>query len=144
MIHQEFPLIEAPEQIGLNPRPFDEELHSEGRPCQVLQTGVDSLARLYRLEDEQQVRAFVDRFPFLAVLLLEAHEAISVLFPDSPASLSIHRYHDEIEEEELVVWIHTSLSVDAAMDRLDALAESWWLDNMGRAEGKLGFDLRFS
>ena len=88
-------------------------------------------------------QSFLSRHPFLYSVINEAKSQISKYFGDASISLRAYTYHDEPHEEELVVYIHTSLSVEDAMKRLDSLIEEWWIDNLDQARGKLGFDLYF-
>jgi len=91
----------------------------------------------------KRVQSFLDHHPSLHSVLNQARWQIYRYFGSVPVSLDIQTYHDESSNEELVVYIHTSLTVDEAMDRLDSLLEEWWIDSPYQIKGELGFDLRF-
>lgn len=93
---------------------------------------------------EDRVWRFLERHRFLHPLLKEARWQINKYFSNVTASLRIYNYHDEPREEELVVYIHTSACVTEAMEKLEALLQGWWIDNLDRAEGRMGFDLHFT
>ncbi len=101
--------------------------------------------RLYTLRNGKgsAVVSFVEKHPFLAPLLSEAHPHIQNHFPAAEVFLQ-HVEDPEIDDyEQLVVSIGTDLTAAEAVRRLQQWARDWWLDAMDRGQGKLCFTLEF-
>jgi hypothetical protein len=104
----------------------------------------DAFTLIYDLSsDEKQILTFLEQNPYLVNLLLEGYAFIRPYFPDSRISLELNRDPDAEENDELVVFVSTTLEVDDALRRLEAFEELWWLRNIHRGHMKLGFDLVF-
>ena len=97
----------------------------------------------YVSPQDTRVKSFLEDHPFLHCLLNEARWQIFKHFGDVTASIEVFRYQEVPCEEELVVYINVPFTVPEAMERLDALLEEWWIDNLDQAKGKMGFDLHF-
>lgn len=106
---------------------------------------IQLLDQLYILREPAEVIRFIKEHPFLAPLLLEAHSQIAKFFGPYP-----HVYLEIVADPEaaagasqLVAFVSTPLSPDEALDILARLDESWWLEALQRAEGKLCITLEF-
>ncbi len=103
------------------------------------QSDLKSLERLYTFRESTEVLEFLDKYPFLVPLLLEAHEHICRHFPNSPLFLQ-YVPDPEIDYPQLVVYIVTKLDLEEALDRLDLLDE-WWVKVPNRSQSKMLFDV---
>lgn len=90
-----------------------------------------------------EVQSFIESYPHVKSSLDEAKRQICKYFGNVEVSLQLFKDVDDPDSEELVVYIHTPLTVTEAMNRLDSFFEEWWLDNQEQTKGKMGFDLRF-
>lgn len=100
------------------------------------------LLRRFSVRDQAAVQRFLVEHAFLAPLLTAAPDRISEHF--SLPSLALEVLADpEGAGEELVLSILTDLEPEAALQRLDALDEAWWLDALAQAQGKLNIGLEF-
>jgi hypothetical protein len=93
---------------------------------------------------DPEVDAFLNRYPFLILLLKESVDPLKAHF-DETAILSVTVETDpEVEDwEYLVIAVRTTLPADEAQARLDAFDAAWWLDALPRAQGKVLFTLDF-
>ena len=81
----------------------------------------------YRVDDDAAIISFVLAHPQLVDLLEQAPAEIARQFPDAHLTLALH---DDPEEPvtTLVIGIASSLAPREALDRLDRLDDTWWLD----------------
>lgn len=105
--------------------------------------GIEEVGRLYVLQDRAQVREFLGGHPFLVPILLAARSEIAIDFPATPVVLRVVADPDTTDDSYLVVAVTTTLSADEALDRLDRFGERWWLDTVGRTQGKVYVTLAF-
>jgi len=103
----------------------------------VSQSDLQLLERLYTFRKRAEVIWYLERFPFLVPLLLEAYDTIADYFPGSPVFLDFVADPEATEDDQLVAFIATDFSPDEALDRLDQFDDGWWLAALERAEGKL-------
>ena len=101
------------------------------------------LERLYTFRERAEGLWFLERYPFLVSLLLEAREKIGDYFPYSQAFLEVVTDPEATDDSQLVLFIATNLDPDEADERLEQRDEEWWLDSLGRAQGKLCIDVEF-
>lgn len=101
------------------------------------------LEQVYTLRERAEVMPFLERYPFLTSLLLEAYSKVKEYFPDSQAFLEIVGDPEETDDDQLVLFIATNSDPDEALERLDQFDENWWLDALDRAQGKLGISVEF-
>ena len=105
---------------------------------------LQQIDHLYLITNSLAVRQFIRLHPMLAEVLLEACGPLSELFGPSPkVALSVARDPEQEDLTELVASILTPLEPDAALERLDALDEYWFLDQIDRVQGHLNFNLEF-
>jgi hypothetical protein len=101
------------------------------------------LGQLYTFRQQAEVLRFLERFPFLVSLLLEAHGQVENYFPRSPVSLEVVADPEVADDCQLVLSIATDFAPDEAVDRLERFDEDWWLDALDRAQGKLCINVEF-
>jgi len=81
---------------------------------------------------------FLQKYPSLAPVLLEAHDNITKYFPNNPpVFLRLNIAPEDLSEDELVASVASGLEVDTAVDMLNEFDEGWWLAALTRASGKL-------
>jgi hypothetical protein len=95
---------------------------------------VDELERLYRLPDEEKVKAYLSARPGMVDLLLEARPHIESQFgSDVVVELRFPRNEGDFDGE-LLAMIQSNLDADPSLDRFDRLWDGWWGDASGRPE----------
>ena len=99
------------------------------------------LERLYTFRERAKALWFLERYPFLISLLLEAYSKIGNYFPYPQVFLEVVTDPEAFDDYQLVVSIATNLDPDEAVDTLERLDEDWWLDALDRAQGKLCIDV---
>jgi hypothetical protein len=103
---------------------------------------VQWLERLYTFRERAEVLEFLEKYPFLVSLSLEAYGEIGNYFPDLQVYLEVVTDPEEINGSQLVIFIATNLAPDEAADRLERFDKGWWLDALDRAQGKLCITIR--
>lgn len=88
--------------------------------------------------DQAEVSQFLQRYPFLVTLLLEAHRNIMKYFPgNSQVYLTVATDPEDLSADQLVVSIATDLDPEQATNALDGFDEQWWLKSLRSMQGKL-------
>lgn len=101
----------------------------------------ERLQALYTFREPAKVTRFLEQYPFLIPLLLEAPEQIRIYFPGSPLFLQ-YLPDPEIDYPLLVLYVGTNLEPEEAVERLDQL-DDWWVEVPNRDRGKLCIDVEF-
>ncbi|NER35560.1 MAG: hypothetical protein F6J93_16470 [Oscillatoria sp. SIO1A7] len=89
-------------------------------------TEVETLEQFYSLPERAEVIQFIDKFPFLLPVLLEAPEKIRRYFPEEPLVLKVVRDPEIADYVQLVLSILTTLEPMEAVDRQNQLERYWW------------------
>ncbi len=99
----------------------------------------------YTLRRSDEVVDFLLRHQSLLEILEEAPTQIHRHFGDGISSLVLEAVKDpEAEDdEELILFIQTVLPVDQALQKLDRVDDTWWLEAGSRTQGNLGMNLEF-
>jgi hypothetical protein len=97
----------------------------------------------YILPQPSSVGSFIQEHKELVSLLTEAFKELRKYFPTEDFKLQLVSDPEIAGEQQLFVYISTSLSVTDALKKLDKFDEKWWLDRIDRANGLLNFNLRF-
>ncbi len=95
------------------------------------------LSSKYALRNVKEISDFLSNNKHILPLLIESHYNIRDYFPTETLSLEVMTDPDEVGEKELVVYICTGLKPSDAIEKLDRLDESWWLDASAISEPKL-------
>jgi len=91
--------------------------------------------------EDEVIARFLRQHRHLAPLLRDVRREVDAHFgPGTPVLLELATDPEE-GDMALFALIRTKLSVDDALDRLDALFDAWWLDNLPRAQGLLHLDV---
>jgi hypothetical protein len=80
---------------------------------------------------------FIEKYSFLANVLIEAYYQIRDFFPLSLVYLAIDVDSENFGSEQLVVYISTDLDPEEAANTLKAFDKKWWLKSLKRTKGKL-------
>jgi hypothetical protein len=103
-----------------------------------IEPDLQSLSQLYSFRRPAEVSQFLEAYPFLDLLLLEAHDKITEYFGLEPdVILEVVTDLEAIDDRELFAFIRTTLPPDEVLSTLDRFDKEWWLDEADRAEGKL-------
>ena len=109
----------------------------------ISQTDIAILEQLYIFRGRTEILQFLDKYPFLIPVLLEAPEKIHHYFPDSQLFLEV------VPDAEIIDWIHLILSIlitldpDEAVKRLNQLDSDWELHNPYEVRSKFFTTLEY-
>ncbi|MEG3975808.1 hypothetical protein QT970_14475 [Microcoleus sp. herbarium8] len=99
---------------------------SRGAPTLISQSDIDFLEKSYIFRDHKEVIQFLEEYPFLLAVVLEAPDKICRYFPDQKLLLEVVRDPEIINYVHLVLSIIlTDLDPDEAMDKEDELRQDW-------------------
>lgn len=93
----------------------------------ILQADIEALEHLYTFRGRTEILQFLDKYPFLVPVLLEAPEKIRNCFPESKLFLEV------VPDAEVVDWVLLVLSIlmklepDDAVDKLNQMDMEWWI-----------------
>jgi hypothetical protein len=95
-------------------------------PFLISQSDIETLEKSYIFRDKTEVIDFINKYPFLLPVVLEAPVQISNYFPEQKLLLQV------INDPEIPNYVHLVLSIiltdldpDEAMDREDELRRNW-------------------
>jgi hypothetical protein len=91
---------------------------------------------LYEVRKPEEVRLFLDTYPFLLPLIEEAHGRVLERFPASRLFLQVLHDPEEPANSQLIAFVATDCDPAVAFKKLQELDASWWLTAMDRAQGK--------
>jgi hypothetical protein len=89
---------------------------------------MSELSREYQIPDEEEILAFLERYPAVAPLLFDIRRNIRRFFDEDPVRLDMF-YDPEWPEDgpKLVVNIQTHSASHEALDRLHQFDDAWWI-----------------
>jgi len=96
------------------------------------------LRRDYQITDEEEILAFLERYPAVAPLLHDVRSKIRKFFGEDPVRLEMF-YDPEWPEDgpKLVVNIQTHYASREALDRLHQFNEGWWIKSRSEIDAPL-------
>jgi hypothetical protein len=95
---------------------------------------MSELRRDFQMTDEEEILAFLERYPAVAPLLHDTRSNIRRYFGEDPVKLKVsHDLDWEDDQPELFENIQTRLDPQEALARLEAFDTNWWLKR--RTEG---------
>ena len=103
---------------------------------------IEKLSDLYSFKDSAtstRVARFIERYPSLTTVLVEARDPLRRIFPEGRYTLDVRRDPD-IDDEQLVLSIGVRRDPAAPHDgigRLIAFQDAWGLDADRRAGGRI-------
>jgi hypothetical protein len=93
---------------------------------------------------DPEVDAFLNRYPFLGLLLMESVDPLKAHFGETAMlSLTVEADPEVADWEYLVIAVRTTFPADQAQAQLEAFDADWWLEKLPYAQGKLLFTLEF-
>lgn len=99
---------------------------SRDTPPLISQSDIEYLEKLYIFRDQKEVIQFLEEYPFLLAVVLEAPNKICRYFPDQKLLLEV------VHDPEIINYVHLVLSIiltdldpDEAMDKEDELRQDW-------------------
>src|SRR5438132_4139644 len=93
----------------------------------ISQKDIQYLEQLYIFRGRSDILRFLEKYPFLVPLLIEAHYYIEKFFPYSQIFLTMVTDPEEFGSDQLVASIATNLDPEKATDALSAFDKTWWL-----------------
>lgn len=116
----------------------------------VVEEEAANTARSYRLEDlyehrdREEIAHYLQSYPRLIDFLHESYGHLLKLFGASTRfALEVVR-DPEAQYKQLIVYINTSLPVDAALNRMDRLDREWFLDHFKSIGHRINFNLEIA
>jgi hypothetical protein len=102
------------------------------------------LENIFQFEDRITIGNFMQAYPFVVDVLLEAYPKLVMLFGEnSVIRLRLLEDSDGPFEPELFGVIRTSLEPPEALRRLEIFDSEWWLGQSDRAKYKLNFNVEY-
>jgi hypothetical protein len=99
---------------------------------------IRDLGRDYQITDEEEILAFLERYPAVAPLLFEIRSNVRRFFGEDPVRLEM--FHDPewpVDDPELIVNIQTGLDPMEALDHLRKFDDEWWIKRLGETRAPL-------
>lgn len=98
---------------------------------------IDLLKEVYFFQQTKEIKTYLWNNRFLLDILFEAYEQIINVFGKSiELHLDMHRDYEE-DFEELFIVVKSAFPVSVARELMDKLDETWFLDTLGKTQGKL-------
>lgn len=102
------------------------------------------LRRLYDLRNPTAIQAFLERYPALVDVLVEAYPYLQRHFDVSPpVPLELVQDAEAADRATLFAFIPTTLPVVEARARMYSFDDAWFLDQLDRVGSLLNFNLEF-
>ena len=91
---------------------------------------MSELRRACRLADDEEILAFLERYPPVALLLFDIRSNIRRFFGDDPVTLEMFNDPEWPEDEpKLIVSIQNHYQSAEALDRIRRVGQEWWFEN---------------
>ena len=103
---------------------------------------IKQLQEIYSFKD-REVLQFIEKYPFLMPLLLEAPDKVREFFPDAGLALKVNIDPESCSEEsnELLLLIKSDIDPEESVDILEELDDAWWTKVEHLSQGKMFTDL---
>lgn len=82
----------------------------------------------YSVLREDEVSSYLNKYPQLIPVLIEAYKEIKTFFPDSQLFLEVISDPSSEDAPHLTIWIDTKRHVEEAIARLHQLDEEWFFN----------------
>jgi hypothetical protein len=103
-----------------------------------LRAVMSELRRDYQMTDEEEILAFLERYPAVAPILPDIRSNIRRFFGEDPVMLKVsHDLDWEDDQPGLFANIQTRLDPQEARARLEAFDTEWWLKRRTEANAPL-------
>jgi len=97
------------------------------------------IEQYYQLPRRGEVIQWLEQYPVLVPLLLEARDKLWEHFGDAVVSLEVVIDPEMIGYAQLIAFIIPKAAPDEAIDQLERFDDAWWLDNGEQGQDKLEF-----
>ncbi|MGK7900011.1 MAG: hypothetical protein AB4352_01105 [Hormoscilla sp.] len=108
---------------------------------------IKQLQEIYSFKDREpgEVLQFIEKYPFLISLLLEAPDKVREFFPDAGLALKVNIDPESYSEDsnELLLLIKSDIDPEESVDILEELDYAWGLDISSRSQRKMFIDNEF-
>lgn len=101
------------------------------------------ILKLFTLRNSGETFSFLIKNDFLLSILIDANNEIKKHFPETELLLEVVGDPDGVDPDQLFLYISTDLPPREARPKLKAFYRDWWLDALGRAQGKLCISLEY-
>ena len=103
------------------------------------QTEIDQIEKLYTLRERSEVLQFLNHYPFLIAILLEAPDKIRDYFPGDPIFLEVVIDPESIspDDDTMFIIIASNIDPEESLERLWELDKNWWLKASIPSQNKL-------
>jgi hypothetical protein len=132
--------------MGRNPPTEVTEIWQETGVSTVrtFESEIRSLERLYTFRRRAEVSWFLEKYPFLVPLLLEAYSEFGSHFGPYPQVFLEIVSDPEVQGlVELFGYVVTRLTAEEAGKRLRRFDQDWFLNQLPQVKGLLNFDVEF-
>lgn len=93
----------------------------------ISQTDIELLEQLYTFRGKTEILKFLDKYPFLVAVLLEAPKKIRQYFPDSQLFLEVVLDVEIIDLVLLILSIRINIDPNDAVNQLNQMDMNWWV-----------------
>ena len=105
---------------------------------------IEGLYTIYVVSDKPRTKRFLERHPYLLSFLEEAPAYIERHFPGAPLSLEVANDPEAgPKDTQVVAYIGTTLSPEAALANLKRFDQEWWLDKVAHTQGSMVINVEF-
>lgn len=99
-------------------------------------TAIEYLDNLYKLDNPNEIKAFISQNSFLIKIIYDAKVQIDKYFGQVTTHLQLHKDPEE-GWDELFIIIKSPNNVEKTVELEEKLADDWFLDIMDATKGKL-------
>jgi hypothetical protein len=104
---------------------------------------LESLKDKFILREQEDIEYFIEENPSVVDFALEACSELRKVFPTEPLFMQMYYEPAGEEYDKLLIKIGTSDGARIASEKLDQFDNSWWLNNLSNANGKLNILLEY-
>ena len=116
----------------------------EGLNYSAGQNEVEYVALLYTTNDHFALKDFLDKYPWLVALLVEAYPRLRAAFgARAELSLELQEDTESVGQFELFGVARVAMPVEQGIAALDSFDSGWWFDASRKGQGKLNFTVEY-
>ena len=115
----------------------------KGDTVRITPGDIQILEELYTFRERRKVIGFLETYPFLVSLLLEAHYEVQEYFEGAQLFLEVFSDPEKIEKDELILYISTNLPPAEANRCLLEFDKNWWLKVSKLSHDKVCIDVEY-
>jgi len=103
---------------------------------------LDGMSTEYEISDSE-VAPYLEAYPFLVGLLVDAAPILHRYFPNATLSLEIAHDSEVEDDRQLALVVASPCPFDELTDKLRRFDSEWWLDHLPSAQDRLFITLSF-